>query len=169
MLLAAAVVAASACHLSVGAEADFHAGLDLLSRYDTGIRTGDTMDMWLDVMWAMALLGLGQTDTVVERLTSAAVLADRHDAAPAVDVALRLLAIALAEAGALAQAAILAGYADANFSSARVDLPGYRWIHPRLDHALNPLTDRRHHEATGATWQRGQIMALLADRPAPQR
>jgi hypothetical protein len=123
--------------------------------------------MWLDVMWAMTLLGLGQTVTVVERPTNAAVLADRHNAAPAVDITLRLLAVAFAEAGRLAQAAVLVGYADANFRSDRVDVPGYRWIQPRLDQALGPLADRSVPEATGATWQRGQIMALIANRPAP--
>ena len=125
----------------------------------------DLDEVWLDLHWGNALLGLRQPGAV-EHLVRAARLADRLSFLLALDLALRLLAIAYAEAGHASQAAILVGYADANLSQYRLDAPGLRWTKPRLEQALAGLADRSHYETEGSTWHRRQIMALINELPS---
>jgi hypothetical protein len=163
-LIAFAVALAASCHESFLAEPDFAASLGVLTRYDDGIRTGQPNEMWLELGWGIALLGLGQPGAI-EHLTNAARLADRISFPHAVEMALRPLAIAYAEAGHTQQAAILTGYTDANLAQYRLDLPGRRWINPTLDAALAGPADRPLHETEGSTWHRRQIMALINNPP----
>ena len=166
-LIALAVMSAAACRLSMAAEPDFAAGLDILTHYDDGIRVGDLNEIWLDIMWGTALLGLGQPGAV-EHLTSAARLADRHGNLRAVDLAVRLLSIAYAESGHTRKAATLNGYATAHLRQHRLDNPAYEWIQARLEAALAGLPERSFHETEGSTCHRGQIMALINNPPANQ-
>ena len=160
LLITSAAFFAAGCPLAYSPEPDFAAGLDILTRYDDGIRVGGGTEVWLDVHWGNALLGLRQPGAV-EHLTRAARLADRLSFLLPFDLALRLLAIAYAEARHASQAATLLGYADANTSQHRLDTPGLGWTKPRLERALAGLVDRLLREAEGSTWHRRQIMALI--------
>jgi predicted ATPase/class 3 adenylate cyclase len=166
MLITTAAYFAAGCHLAYSAEPDFAAGLHILARYDDGIRVGGGTEVWLDTHWGNALLGLRQPGAV-EHLARAARLADRVSVLPPLELALRLLAIAYAEAGRTAQAATLVGYTDANLSQYRLDLPGLRWIKPRLERALDGLAGRSDYETQGSTRHRRQIMALINELSSP--
>jgi predicted ATPase len=152
--------------LVYSAEADFAAALDILARHDDGIRVGAGTEIWLDTHWGNALLGLRQPGAV-EHLVRAVRLADRLGWLIPLEQALRLLAIAYAEAGHASQAATLVGYADANLSQYRMDTPGLGWIIPRLELALASLADRSDYQTQGSTWHRRQIMALINELSSP--
>ena len=60
LLITSAAFFAAGCPLAYSPEPDFAAGLDILTRYDDGIRVGGGTEVWLDVHWGNALLGLRQ-------------------------------------------------------------------------------------------------------------
>jgi hypothetical protein len=165
-LITEAAFFAAGCHLAYSAEADFAAALDILARYDDGIRVGAGAEVWLDVHWGNALLGLRQPGAV-EHLARGVRLADRLSFLAPLELGLRLLAIACAETGHAAQAAILVGYADANLSQHRLDTPGLGWTIPSLERALAGLADRSVYESQGSTWHRRQVMALISELSSP--
>jgi predicted ATPase/class 3 adenylate cyclase len=167
MLITSAAFFAVGC-LTWGAEADFAAGLDILGRYDDGVRVGGYVESWLDVEWGIALLGLRQPGAL-EHLARAARLADRLSILLPLEVALRLLAVAYAEDGCASQAATLVGYADANLSQYRLDTAGLGWTVPRLERALAGLADRSDYETQGSTWDRRQIMGLINELSSPRQ
>jgi hypothetical protein len=112
--------------------------------------------MWLDVCWGEALLGLGRPGAV-EHIARAARSADRLNVPVTLDRALRIVAIAAAEAGLIPQAATLAGYTEAALRPYRADQPGQAWIQARLDRALAGVSTKPSPPAT----HRREIMNLV--------
>ena len=79
--------------------------------------------MWLDIIRGETLLGIGRPGAA-EHIARGARSADRLGNPQALDRALRILAMAAAEAGLVPQAATLAGYAEAALRPYRADQPG---------------------------------------------
>jgi predicted ATPase len=159
LMIEMSVLSAAGLHVWRLPGPDFAASMAVLSRYGTESRLGETEAMWFDVVWGATLAGLHQTDAV-RHLARAVRLADRYGVGPAQDMALRLLAIAVAEAGYAAEAATLAGYSEAHFRAHRMGAPAYAWIQAALDDALAGL-DRANNEAAEMASDRRQIMALV--------
>ena len=152
------VLAATNC-VFTGAP-DFNASLAILARHDTGPSVDNLIAMWLDIIWGATLVGLHRTDAIT-RLIRGIDIADRQGAPSALDLALRLLAIAVADAGHRPEAATLLGYCDAHLGQHRFQSPVYQWVWTRLNDALAGTTDRAVHEAAGAASTRRTIMALV--------
>jgi predicted ATPase/class 3 adenylate cyclase len=140
---------------------DFAAAFDALARHRDGLRAGTVNDMWLDIFTGETLFGLGRPGAV-EHLARAARSADRLNMAPALDRALRILAIAAAEAGLTAHATTLTAYTEAALRPYRVNQPGQVWIQSRLDHALAGLTPETSHPHR----HRREIINLVNDLEA---
>ena len=157
-LQAAVVLAATNCVFT--GDPDFKASLAILDRHDTVSGFDNLIAMWLDITRGAALVGLHRLDAV-GCLTRAIDRADRQSAPSALDLALRLLAIAAAEAGHGPEAAALLGYCDAHLGHHRFQSPVYRWVQTGLNDALASTPERPVHEATGAESTRRQIMALV--------
>ena len=109
-------------------------------------------------MWGGVLVQFGEIGAV-ERLVNAVHMADRHHAPHCEDMALRLLALAVGEAGFLAEAAVLAAYCEATLISYRMNQQP--WIDGALEEMLVRVPDRAAHEAVGAAADRRQILALV--------
>jgi len=114
-------------------EPDFAASLEVLARHDRGPRSGTMNDMWLDIHWGEALVGLSRPGAV-EYLVRGARSADRLGNPQGLNQALEELAIAAAEAGLVSQAAALSDYADTALGAYRGG--GREWIRSRLERAL---------------------------------
>jgi hypothetical protein len=80
---------------------------------------------------ARPAVGRGKPGAVA-RLTDAITAADRHAAAHAVDMAIRLMAVAVARLGLRAEAAMLGAYADANLQPYRMRSPVHEWVSTAL-------------------------------------
>ena len=159
-MIGMAALSAAGLQLWEGASPDFEAALAVLAGYDEGPLIGQAAGMWFDIMWGATLVGLHQTGAV-GRLAHAVQLADRHGVAFAQELALRLLATAVAESGYPTEAATLAGYSEAHLRQHRMDAPTYAWMQESLEVALAKVTDRALHEAAGQAAQRSHIMALV--------
>ena len=160
MMIGMTTLTAAGLQLWGGASPDFAAAMAVLARYDEGPLIGQAAGMWFDIMWGATLVGLHRTGAV-GRLARAVHLADRHGVAFAQELALRLLATAVAESGYPTEAATLAGYSDAHLRQHRMDAPAYAWIQEYLEAGLAAVTDRALHEAAGRAAQRSHIMALV--------
>ena len=98
MMIGMSTLTAAGLQLWGGASPDFAAGMAVLARYDEGPLFGQAAGMWFDIMWGATLVGLHRTGAV-GCLARAVQLADRHGVAFAQELALRLLATAVAESG----------------------------------------------------------------------
>ena len=152
------VLAATNC-VFTGAP-DFNDSLAILARHDTGPSVDNLIAMWLYIIWGATLVGLHRTDAIT-RLIRGIDIADRQGAPSALDLARRLLAIAVADAGHRPEAATLLGYCDAHLGQHRFESPVYQWVWTRLNDTLAGTTDRAVHEAAGAASTRRTIMALV--------
>jgi hypothetical protein len=159
-MIGMAALSAAGLQLWGGASPDFAAAMAVLAGYDEGPLIGQAAGMWFDVMWGATLVGLRRRGAV-GRLARAVQLADRHGVAFAQELALRLLATAVAESGYPTEAATLAGYGDVHLRQHRMNDPAYAWIQESLEAALADVTDRAVHEAAGRAAQRSHIMALV--------
>jgi hypothetical protein len=157
----ATVLTAAGRHLWKLPGPDFAASLAIFAAHDQLPHFDDTIGMWFDVLWGATLVGLHHTGAV-GRLARAVRLADRLSNLNAADLALRLLAIAVAESGYQEEAATMAGYAEANLRQHRILGPGYAWPEVALDDALAGYADRATHETGGAASARSHIMALVS-------
>ena len=160
-LVSAAIISWCSAYTFHVAEPDFAASLDVLARHDVGLRSGTINDMWLDIRWGEALLGLGRPGGV-EYLVRGARSADRLGNPRALNEALREIAIAAAEAGLVSQAATLADYAETALRAYRGGHSGQEWIQSRLDQALGGLT----HDPSQAEPHRRDIMKVVDDLEA---
>lgn len=158
VLLSSATISMSAVYLTARSDPDFHASSEIFARQGVTQETGDLNDAWREVMVGMTSLGLGRPDAVTH-LTRAVRLADRIDSGHTLELALRLLAIAAAEAGLSSQAFAIAGYADDELSAHHFDNPGQAWIQARLDSALG---DASRHQVDHAR-NRAEIMTLVTE------
>jgi predicted ATPase len=138
-LVSAAIVSWCSAYTQHCGRPDFAASLNVLARHDVGLRSGTMNDMWLDIFWGEALLGLSRPGAV-EYLARGARSADRLGNPQALDWALRVIAIAASEADLVSPAATLANYAETSLSKYR--WPGQDWIQSRLDHALERHADQ---------------------------
>jgi predicted ATPase len=162
-----AVVTASSSYVFRTPGRDFEASLRILAGYDETSRIDAAIAMWLDVQWGIALVGLHKSGAV-SRLARAVRAADRQRARNAEDLALRLFAIAIAQADAAlaAQADMLTGYANAHLRVHRIDSPAHFWIHEFLDTALADTPDRASRQAAGARLTRHEMLAIVNDTEA---
>ena len=142
-LIASGVTTAVQAHLLTTTEPDFTAAVATLEQHPAEIFGDHSSDVWLDFTWGLTLLGLGRTGAA-GYLTRAAKAADRFDAPHMLDLALRSLAIAAAEAGLTQPAAALASYAETHLGEHRLDVPGQAYIQARLERALPDPADRAH-------------------------
>ena len=153
-----AVVISWAMSLVWGNEPDFAASLDLLQRYGTGLVSGDLGDVWMDIAWAMALLGCNEPGAVPHG-ARAARAADRQFSPNALHFALLVLAICAAEAGLVEQAADIAAYADTHLGASGYVGTMLAWRRERLARALGDLPER----SAVSTMHRRELMALVDD------
>ena len=138
------------------------AALAVLDAHPDLGRNDRVNDMWANVARAAALASEGRTGGAAV-LVAAANVADRLRNPWGSDLTYRLLALAVAEAGHLTEAAMLLGYGNAHLLAYRNDVPSpqSQWIGHRLDTALAALPDRAAHEAAGAALDRRQVLALV--------
>jgi predicted ATPase len=158
--ISAAVITVAGNDLWGRAEPDPTAALGVLERHgrDLGLLAGGLNGAWYDITWGVALSELGLPGAI-EHLARAARSADRLNTQHALDLALRQLAIAAAEAGLMQSALALTGYTEANLRPYRIENPGQTRIQARLDRALAPVAG----PASERALHRGEIMALVAE------
>lgn len=153
--MGAAVITYAATYVTQTATPDFEAAWEIVERYPQTRDAGGTNAMWFDLIWGWTLLGLGDPHAV-EWLADVLRAADRLNAQPVSDLALRLLALAFDRCGHSKEGRILAQYADANLQRLRLPAPGQSWVQEQLD--LAGLSDP---PLGGADRNRGDIMALV--------
>jgi len=127
---------------------------DLYDQYHGGVTC------WLYQFRGLARLGAGVPGAVAD-LVVAARLADKLVVPEALEIIVRLLALAAADAGLLEQALEFNGYADSQLADYR---GAYQdWISRRLDTAMADVTadERSRYEASGATLTRRQLLELI--------
>ena len=137
---------------------DFAACLEVLVDYPSGVAGGAISDMWFDITWASAKLGLHQPGAV-EHLMRAARAADQLHALHAFDIVLRFLAIAAAEAGLGEHAHALVAYSEANLRQHRMENPQQTWAQGRLDELFAGFPK----PASEAALARGEIMRTISE------
>jgi predicted ATPase/class 3 adenylate cyclase len=162
LFIAPSVVTAAGINLWTSGEPDFASSLEVLTVHPVELHGGGLNALWLDITWGTTLLGMGQP-AAIEYLARAAGMADQLNAAPALDLVLRLLAIAAAEAGLRPQAMSLAAYAETHLRPYRI-AGGQGWIDTRQDRALGDL---RH--ASQSAMHRSELMALVGEVDAALR
>jgi predicted ATPase len=165
-LVMTSVIVAASNRLWLRDEPDFEAALDILTRHGTrGYRDDATATMWYDLQWGAALVGVHKP--AVTPLANAVRLADRHQALHALDLAFRLLALALAEDGRVSDAILIVSYGDANLARHRVEAARI-WLQTALDRALDtPYRAVQEQAARGATRQRVMAVVNKLDAAAP--
>ena len=168
-LILTAVVTVASYYLWAGYQPDFGSAYEFFTHY----RVGDYHDnagatLWYDIGWGATLVGLKDA-RAVRPLADVVRLADRHGAPHALDVALRLLAIALVESGRCSEAMLLATYSDENLRGYRFDTPAHAWVQTALDRALEDVPDRTAKEEAASGASRHQIMALINELDAPHQ
>jgi hypothetical protein len=116
-------------------------------------------NLWLDMAWAMTLLGLHRAGAAIYavRATRAA---DHQSSPHALDLGLHLLALAAADAGLVEPAAMLVGYAEAHLAEYEFAQTSRRWFQTRIDEALG---DRLAVSAAAAGMHRRELMALIRE------
>jgi hypothetical protein len=157
-----AVVTAASSVLFQPASPDFTAGWAILAGHDEPVHLDAAIWIWLDIIWGMALVGLHRQEAI-GRLARAIRLADRQSALNAEDLALRLLAVAVAEAGHEGEADMLTGYSEANLRVHRFYAPGLTCVEASLDSALAGAPDRPTRQAAGAGLSRHEMLAIVND------
>jgi predicted ATPase/class 3 adenylate cyclase len=157
VLISSAVLSASSVHITVGDQPDFEACLEVLTSHDIEL-AGDLNDMWIDIIWGLTLVGLDRPGAA-DRLVRGVREADRLSAPMQLDLALRTLAIAAAEAGLVDQALALVDYCEDNLRPYRMDTAIPAWIDDRLDGVL----PERSEPAPKAPLRRGELMALVTE------
>jgi len=141
-------------------EPDFASCYSVLNRYERFLRADDALAVYLEGAWGSALLGLGRPGAV-EHLARAVRVADRLSVMLGMDIGLRQLAAAAGRAGYRAEAAMLAGYAEANLHTYPRDSWDMGWHQTAIEEALGGMTDRAEHEAIGRAMTRRQVMAMV--------
>jgi len=156
----AAVTTAAAARLYIP-NPDFAGALDILDRYAHLCRLDNLNTVWLELMRCLALVG-AQQGPAVSLLVRVLRRADRLQLFPAVELAVRLLALEASLGGQNEMASSLLGYAMTNLAANR-GLP-MTWLDDRIEHTLNALTadERARHQAHGATLTRRELMSLVA-------
>lgn len=157
LLIASAVLTAASVHVTVGDQPDFAACLEVLTLHDVE-PASDLNDLWHDILWGLVLVALGQRGAVV-RLVRGVREADRLSTLLQLDLALRVLAIAAAEAGLVDQARVLAAYSDDNLRPHRMDTALLAWVNDRLDRVV----PERGEAAPEVPVRRGELMALVTE------
>jgi predicted ATPase/class 3 adenylate cyclase len=160
-LVDSAVAFTAARWLLMSVDPDFAAASELLGRHERPGAEGGPLAI-LEIYRGWTLLGL-ELPGAIERLTHAARVADRINSPSFVDLALRVLAVALADDGRTDAAAAIATYGDASLRRSRFPVPGQLWIQARLDEAFAGPAEHVLEAAKQKTWQRGEIMALIAE------
>ena len=151
-----AVVTSWAQWLALLPEPDFATSLEVLQRYGTDLVTGDLGDLWLDIAWAVTLLGCNEPGAVA-RAARAARAADHQNSPHGLSFMLLVLAVAAAEAGHTEQAAALVTYIAVNLNHAQYNGIGAGWLQARLEKALgNPQA-----RSTASTMHRRELLALI--------
>ena len=158
LLLLQATVITTAQSLVWREKPDFATSLDVLDRYGTDLLTGGLGNLWLDMAWGITLLGLDRPGAATHA-ARAARAADHQGSPHALDMGLRVLGLAAAEAGLTEQAAAIVGYADANLSAYEFAQPRQRWFGARLDRALGDRTT----PSAAAGMHRRELMVLISD------
>jgi predicted ATPase/class 3 adenylate cyclase len=153
--MGAAVITYAASYLTQTATPDFEAAWEIVERYPLTRAVGGTNAMWFDLMWGWSLLGLGEPQAV-ECLVDVLRAADRLNAQPVSDIALRLLALAFDRCGHAKEGMILSQYADAHLQRFRLPAPGQSWVQAQLD--LAGIGGTR---SVVADSNRAEIMALV--------
>jgi predicted ATPase len=157
-LVMTSVTVAASNHLWPCERPDFVAAYDILTRHGTsGYRDDATATMWYDLQWGAALVGVHKP--ALSPLANAVRLADRHQALHALDLALRLLAVALAEGGRVSEAILLLTYSDANLGRHRVEA-ARTWVQTALDRALDKRNRAMPEQPTPVA-SRQQVMAFV--------
>jgi predicted ATPase len=156
MFFAPAVIVAAGTTLWSDGDPDFASSLEVLTEHPVEVPGGGLTALWLDITWGTTLLGLGQPGAI-DYLARAARMSDQLNAAPGLDLVLRLLAIAAAEAGLSAQAMALASYAEIHLRLYRI-AGGQDWIDTRLDRALGDLG-----HMSPSVMNRSELMALVGE------
>jgi hypothetical protein len=127
---------------------------------DTALAGDDSIAVYLEGAWGSALLGLGRPGAV-GHLARAVRNGDRLTVLFGMDIALRQLAVAAARAGFRAEAAALAGYAEANLHAYPRDSPTLGWHETAIDDALAGMADRAEQAAVGRAMTRREVIALV--------
>ena len=156
--VSASVICVSSAHLWSSTEPDFAATRDILDRHEVELIAGDLTGVWYELFWGATLLGLDEPGAV-ERLVRAARGADQLNTRHVLDLALRQLAIAAAQAGLMRQAALLVSYSDAVLRSHRIAQPGEVWVQARVDAALADVP----RDEPEPLPHRGEMMAVVAE------
>jgi predicted ATPase/class 3 adenylate cyclase len=153
--MGAAVITYAATYVTQTATPDFDAAWEIVERYPETRDAGGTNAMWFDLLWGWTLLGLGDPHAV-EWLADVLRAADRLNAQPVSDLALRLLALAFDQCGHAKEGKLLAQYADAHLQRLRLPAPGQSWVQEQLD--LAGISDS---SPSVPDRTRGDIMALV--------
>lgn len=155
LVMGAAVITYAATYVTQTATPDFEAAWEIVERYPQTRDAGGTNAMWFDLIWGWTLLGLGEPNAV-EWLADVLRAADRLNAQPVSDIALRLLALAFDRCGHAKEGKILAQYADAHLQRLRIPAPGQSWVQEQLD-----LAGISEPPPVPVDRNRGDIMALV--------
>jgi hypothetical protein len=156
LMIAPTVITAAGISLWASGEPDFASSLEILTEHPIELPGGGLTALWLDITWGTTLLGLGQS-AAIDYLVRAARTGDQLNAAPALDVVLRLLAIATAEVGLRSQAVALVTYAETHLRPYRI-AAGQGWIQTRLDRTLGELGHTQQ-----SSMHRSELMTLVAE------
>ena len=157
-IVLASVISAATIHQSNPAGLDFASCLDVLAAHPVATLGGSTNEMWLDITWGTAQVGLQQRGAV-EHLALAARAADRFHSLHAFDEALRFLAVAAAEAGHHEHAQAFVAYTEAHLRPYRMENPQQVWVQERLDQVLADLPSR----SPGPVPPRGEVMRRITE------
>jgi predicted ATPase len=156
MNIGAAVITAASNHLYRSAGPDFVRSKEIIDAGSNAFAALGTNEMWLCTMFGWTLLGLREPEAL-DYLTRALRTADRLNAQHVVELTLRLIAIAFAEAGHPPEAGILNGYVEAHLSPFRIESPGQAWVQQQIDKAGLISTS-----SEKMPLKRGEIMNLVA-------
>ena len=131
--MGAAVITYAASYLTQTATPDFEAAWEIVERYPlTQGRRRHERHVVRPRGRGWALLGLGEPQAV-EWLVDVLRAADRLNAQPVSDIALRLLALAFDRCGHAKEGMILSQYANTHLQRFRLPAPGQSWVQAQLD------------------------------------
>jgi len=161
-----AVFCAAGSYLTSRVEPDFVGGMRILESNPVDMSgVSELSASWLDRMWGLAYLGLGDAERAVSHLVASLRSVDRNGRHGAFASGAHALAVALAEFGQPILAARLDGYTTAHPATQSIRAAGDAWLRARLAKARAASDGVLWAAATeaGARLDRRGFMRLLTE------
>ena len=155
--ICSSAIAIAASMIAGRDEPDFAGALEVITT-DVREAAGGVNDLWLDIFWGVALLGLGRSEASMH-LARATRVADRLRSPMQLDVAMRSLALAATQGGLPEEARLLVAYADAELKPYRFEGTLSEWVER---HLVDVRADAQE-PAAGSGPGRAEIMRVVGE------